>query len=357
MINDQRYQKHLQLSQFGAKGQEKLAKAKILVIGAGGLGTPVAQYLNSIGVGTLGLMDQDKIAVSNLSRQPLYCPEDVGSYKVTTLVKWLQKQNPQTQLITHLEYLTTENALDIILAYDLVIDACDNLGTRYLINDACVILGKPFIYGGVHEFEGQISTFNFHEGPTYRCLFPEDETTAAVPNCDQNGVLGALPSLIGSYQAIEAIKVITGLGEPLSGKLLVVDVLAQTHLQMKFSPIPENQQISELKPSYDQLFTDTCTVPNINIALLMQWINEKKPMRIIDVREPHAFPNKRLDTSENIPIQEVEKRLNYDHAEVPIVLICQSGRRSALAAKILLAKDPNLTVFNLSGGLNSLSPI
>lgn len=354
MLNDLRYQKQVQLRQFGSRSQEKLAKAKVLIIGAGGLGTPVAQYLNSMGVGTLGLMDKDKIAITNLPRQPLYCPSDVGSYKATTLVKWLHKQNPQVQLVPHLEYLTPENALTIIDTYDLVVDACDNLGTRYLINDACVILGKPFIYGGVHEFEGQVSTFNFHDGPTYRCLFPEDETTTSVPNCDQNGVLGTLPGLIGSYQAIEAVKVITGIGIPLSGKLLVVDILAQTHLQIKFSPIPENHLISALKPSYKQFLPEPCRIPDINIPLLMQWIDEKKPMKLIDVREPHAFRNHRLDASENIPLGEVENWLNYNHTEDPIVLICQSGYRSALAAKNLLAKDPNIKVFNLSGGLNSI---
>ena len=354
MISDQRYQKHLQLSQFGAKGQEKLAKAKILIVGAGGLGNPAAQYLNSIGVGTLGLIDQDKIAISNLPRQPQYCPSDIGKHKTTTLVRRLHKQNPQTTLVPHLEFLTPENALDIIAAYDLVIDASDNFGTRYLINDACVMLRKPFVYGAVHEFEGQVSTFNFNHGPTYRCLFPESRVLTSIPNCDQNGVLGVLPGLIGTYQAIEAVKVITDIGMPLSGKLLVVDVLGQTHFQVKFSPIASNLQIAALKVHYGQHLSKECIVPAITKAVLLQWIRDKKAMRIIDVREPQAFQRSRLEPSENIPLATIERNEGLGHIQVPIVLVCQTGKRSAFAAKHLLAGDSSREVYNLSGGINSV---
>lgn len=351
MTNDPRYQKHYQLKHFGRKGQEKLAQSKVLIVGAGGLGTPAAQYLNSIGVGTLGLVDQDKIALTNLARQSLYFPEDVGKYKISTLVERLCKQNPQTKFVPYFEFLTPNNALDIIADYDVVIDASDNFGTRYLVNDACVILDKPFIYGAVHDYEGHVSTLNHNNGPTYRCLFPETKTHMAIPNCDQNGVLGPLPGLIGIYQAIEAVKVIAGIGTPLSGKLLVVDILTQKHLAIQFPSIPQNQRISILKVHYGQPISSSDVIPEITISVLKGWIEQQKAIRIIDVREPYAFQQAHLPPSENIPLREIGRIIDN---QVPLVMVCQSGKSSALAAQQLKRKNAQLEVYNLIGGLNSL---
>lgn len=351
MTNDPRYQKHYQLKHFGRKGQEKLAQSKILIVGAGGLGTPAAQYLNSIGVGTLGLVDQDKIALTNLARQSLYCSEDVGKYKISTLVERLRKQNPQTKFIPYLEFLTPDNALEIIADYDVVIDASDNFGTRYLVNDACVILDKPFIYGAVHDYEGHVSTFNHNNGPTYRCLFPETKTQVAIPNCDQTGVLGPLPGLIGTYQAVEAIKVITGTGIPLSGKLMVIDVLTQTHLAIQFPSVPQNRTISNLNAHYSQPMFPSDAIPEITMSILKAWVEEQRPIKIIDVREPHAFQQSHFHPSENIPISAIDSLQNF---QVPLVMVCQSGKRSAHAAQQLKRKNAQLEVYNLIGGLNSL---
>jgi len=353
-----RYQRHYQLKGFGEINQQKLAKAKVLIVGAGGLGTPAAQYLNGMGIGTIGLIDWDSIEISNLPRQTLFRPKDVGKLKVSILARRLQEQNTENKKIAYLEYLTRENALTIIAQYDLVIDASDNFGTRYLINDACVILGKPFIYGAVHAFEGQISVLNYRNGPTYRCLFPEQEQLSTIPNCNENGVLSVLPGLIGTYQAVEAVKVLTQTGEPLAGKLLIIDGLSQTHLKINFSLKPENQNIKQLKALYG---LPTCSKQIRSLALgketLIQWLKERKKIEIIDVRTSQEFEQNKLPRAKNIPFQEIEIRHVEIEGKLPVVVVCQSGKRSTIAAEQLLVIKPHWVIYNLEGGLNSLDAV
>ena len=226
-LDTERYQRHLALPEIGWDGQQKLRRAKVLVVGAGGLGCPVLQYLTAAGVGVIGIMDHDVVSLSNLQRQVLYNTGSVGRKKVEVAQEMLQALNPEVAFGIHPEKLTEANALAIIDPYDFVVDCTDNLKARYVINDACVQAGKPFVYGSIYQFEGQVSVFNYQNGPTYRCVF--DEGAAEPPNCAEMGVLGVLPGIIGSYQALEAIKLITGIGELLSGKLLIVNTL--THVQ------------------------------------------------------------------------------------------------------------------------------
>ncbi|GAB3649642.1 molybdopterin-synthase adenylyltransferase MoeB [Echinicola sediminis] len=350
-----RYQKHIKLNSFGQAGQEKLAQSSVLIIGAGGLGTPAAQYLNGIGVGTLGLMDNDIVNESNLARQTLYSPSDIGRSKTTVLVQRLQQQNPATRLINIQEFLTPDNALATIADYDLIIDASDNFGTRYLVNDACVILDKPFIYGALHDFEGQVSVLNYQEGPTYRCLFPEASDTSAIRNCDENGVLGVLPALIGTYQAIEAVKILTGIGEPLVGKLLLIDTLSQNHLKIGVPSLPQNKVISKLKSSYHQ----TVCVPKADLQELsprdfLELMRNEENIQLVDVRTELEFHQNPLENARNIPLHELESRHQEIDASKKTVLICQSGKRSLQAGTLLKEIYPESRIFNLTGGLNHL---
>ncbi|QEC51168.1 HesA/MoeB/ThiF family protein [Anseongella ginsenosidimutans] len=249
-----RYERQMQLTGFGREKQEALSQARVLVVGAGGLSMPVLQYLTAMGVGTLGIIENDRVALSNLHRQVLYETRDAGKPKLYAAIAKLSAQNPDVELVPHAAFLRVENALEIIGSYDLVIDGCDNIGTRYLVNDACVMLGKPFIYGAVFQYEGQLSVCNFRGSATYRCLFPQVPGNAAVPGCNETGVLGILPGIIGSYQAAEALKVICGIGSPLANQLLCIDMLTGGQLQIRCRPDPANLQIRELAASYWQYF-------------------------------------------------------------------------------------------------------
>src|SRR5690606_29646962 len=247
---DPRYIRQTGLKGFGAQRQQKLAGAKVLVVGLGGLGLPALQYLNAMGVGTLGLMDGDRIELHNLQRQIIYGEGDLGRKKLEVAHEKLRAQNSSTHFRLHDCYLNVDNALEIIREYDLVLDSTDNFPTRYLINDACVIQGKAFIYGALHGFEGHVSVFNHKQGPTYRCLYPKMPSDSEVPNCNDNGVLGIIPGIIGNLQALEAVKLLTGLGEVLSGQLLLFDGLTQSYVKIGLKVDPENLQIKELQKSY-----------------------------------------------------------------------------------------------------------
>ncbi|WP_186757629.1 HesA/MoeB/ThiF family protein [Echinicola salinicaeni] len=350
-----RYQKHIKLKGFGKVAQDKLSKAKVLIIGAGGLGTPAAQYLNAVGVGTIAIMDQDLIEESNLARQTLFCPKDIGKAKTDALISWLHLQNPETKLINLKEFISPENALKTIARFDLVVDASDNFGTRYLVNDACVILDKPFIYGAIHDFEGQVSVLNHQDGPTYRCLFPESSQNQIIPNCDENGVLGVLPGLIGTYQALEAIKVIAGIGEPLVGKLLIVDTLGQSHLKIGVPCIAKNKAIDKLKTDYGQ---DVCATNMGYFELspedLLEKINARTSFQLIDVRSNAEFEQDCLEQAINIPLQEINKKTEELRPEKEFIIICQSGKRSQQAALMLKELFPTANIFNVQGGMNAV---
>ena len=347
-----RYTRQTTLPEFGLEGQQKLSAAKVLVVGLGGLGLPALQYLNAMGVGTLGLVDQDIIDFHNLQRQILYTEKDVGSSKLSTALERLQAQNSHTKFNVHDSFLTKDNALDIIKEYDVVLDATDNFETRYLINDACVILNKPFIYGALHGFEGHVSVFNYQNGPTYRCVYPEMPSSKEIPNCDENGVLGVIPGIIGNLQALETVKVIVGLGNVLSGKLLIFDGLNQNYLKIALQNSPKNKEITQLADSYGTL--DCEVVP----AISAQAFSQKRLTEnciLLDVRTPKEFEKQHLSEAVNIPLSELKLPIRLIDSKAPIYVICQSGKRSEQAVQQLQLEHPQLSFFHILGGMNRVS--
>ncbi|RKN76807.1 HesA/MoeB/ThiF family protein [Ulvibacterium marinum] len=350
-MNGERYIRQTILKDFGPKAQERLYKSKVLVVGAGGLGIPVLTYLNAMGIGTLGIVDGDSVSGSNLHRQVLYDETDIGQSKVQVAIRKLRAQNSSTQLISFEQFLTVENALRVIADYDLVVDASDNFPTRYLVNDACVLLGKPFIYGALHGFEGQVSVFNHNNGPTYRCLFPNMPGPDEVPDCNANGVLGVIPGIVGNLQALEAVKVLTGVGEVLSGKLLLFDGLSQNFQNIKFSLVPDNQKINELKPAYD--FECTTEIKSIQTSELEQLL-EMNSVQLIDVRTPKEFQGYHLEKAHHIPLSELEERKSEIDFGRPAYFICQSGIRSRKAIEKLQELNTEAELINVKGGMNNL---
>ena len=240
-----RYDKQIALPEVGEAGQQKLAEAKVLVVGAGGLGCPALQYLVAAGIGTIGIVDGDVVNETNLHRQVLYTNSDVGKPKVEVAAERLYQLNPEVKINTYSDFLTAKNAMDIVANYDLIVDATDNFAARYRINDVCVKLDKPFVYGAIHRFEGQVSVFNYKGGPTYRCLFPEYPTENQIPNCNETGVLGVLPGIVGTHQATEVLKMILGIGEVLSGKLMTLNLL--TNSSQIFECSRSEEQVQKAK--------------------------------------------------------------------------------------------------------------
>nr|WP_299337862.1 HesA/MoeB/ThiF family protein [Allomuricauda sp.] len=347
-----RYIRQTSLPDFGEKSQKKLANTKVLVVGLGGLGLPVVQYLNAMGVGTLGLIDHDIVDIHNLQRQVLYSELDVGHSKLDTVLEKLALQNSNTVLEPYDTFLTKENVLKIIGDYDLVVDATDNFSTRYLINDACVILEKPFIYGALHGFEGHVSVFNYQNGPTYRCLYPEMPSKFEVPNCDENGVLGVVPGIIGTLQALEAVKVITRLGEILSGKLLIFDGLAQNYLKIDIKARPENKNIKTLQDSYDASFCEQ--ILSITASDFQKLRTSNESFLLVDVRTEAEFLQNHLEEAHNVPMNSSEIPNEILSKNQPLYMICQSGIRSKKAVLNWQKKYPNHTFYTILGGMNRL---
>ncbi len=343
----QRYSRHLLMEEFGLEAQQKLKSAKILVVGAGGLGCPCLLYLAAAGVGVLGIADDDVVSVSNLQRQVLFNTDDVGLAKAETAKNHLQNKNPLIQIDTH-PRITRENVFDILASYDLVIDGSDNFSTRYLLNDACVITGKPYIYGALFKFEGQVSTFNYQQGPTYRCLYPEAPAAGEVPACGEAGVLGVLPGIIGTWQATEAIKVITGVGEPLSGKLLIINLLSNDFNVLGFKVNQPNREIKDLG-FYDEVCETE--INTIDYIKLNHWL-ETEDIQLIDVREEHEFESYNIGGL-NIPMDELEENLSSIQADKKTVIVCQTGGRSLKALEKLKANFPQTEIYNLKGGLQA----
>ena len=349
-MNPARYTRQTILKDFGPAGQQKLSEARVLVIGAGGLGVPVLTYLNAMGVGTLGVVENDLVSLSNLHRQVLYGTGDVGRPKLGTALGRLRAQNPDTRLVGHETFLTPENAVDLIASYDLVVDASDNFPTRYLVNDACVILKKPFVYGALHGYEGQVSVFNHKGGPTYRCLFPAMPGPDEVPNCDEHGVLGIIPGIIGNLQALEAVKVLTGTGTVLSGTLLLFNGLDQSYQKVRFGPVPGNLERTRLEEDYG--WEDPCEVlPAITAASLLEKIENREDVQLIDVRTPEEFEEYHLPQSLNIPLDILPGNTQRIDLGKPVYLLCQSGQRSATALRLLRKKHGEASLFNVLGGI------
>lgn len=349
-----RYNRHIILPDFGLESQEKLKQAKVLVIGAGGLGCPILQYLTAAGLGTIGIIDDDVVDESNLQRQVLFSTEDIGKSKAETAKEKLSLQNPHIQFQTYQERLTNGNALNIIKEYEIVVDGSDNFQTRYLVNDACVILNKVLVFGAIFKFEGQLSVFNYTNGPTYRCLFPEPPLPGEVPNCSEIGVIGVLPGIIGSMMANETIKIITQKEGVLSGKLLMIDTLSMNQSIISFTKNPENSNISELS-DYDAF----CGIAEQEIELgqsispkeLRELLNTSE-VQLIDVREPHEYEICHIEGSKLIPLQQIPTRYNEIDQNKSTVVICHHGMRSASAIQFLEQTHGFKNLTNLSFGID-----
>ncbi len=373
-----RYSRHLILPEVGLEGQQKLKAAKVLCVGTGGLGAPLAMYLAAAGVGTLGLVDFDVVDESNLQRQIIHSQATVGKLKVDSAEITLHGLNKNTKIVKHNTMLTSANAMEIFRDYDVIADGTDNFQTRYLVNDACVLSGKPNAYGSIFRFEGQASVFGLPEGPCYRCLYPEPPPPGLVPSCAEGGVLGILPGLVGVIQATETIKLILGIGEPLVGRLLLVDALAMSFRTLKlrknpdcpvcgthpsvtelidydqFCGVPKPATAGPLEVARDQAVGPAPVVdgiPQITVEELKRKLDARENVFVLDVREPHEYPIANLGAP-LIPVGEVERRLGElaEHKEDEIVVHCRSGARSQKAATIL--RNAGFThVSNLAGGI------
>ena len=346
------YHRHIILEEFGQKGQEKLKKAKVLVIGAGGLGCPVLQYLTAAGVGTIGIVDFDVVDQSNLQRQVLYTTEDIGKPKAEQAAMRLSNLNPFVNFEIHNYKLNKDNAELLFSAYDVIVDGSDNFATRYLVSDACVLTGKPLVFGSIFKFRGQVTVFNYNNGPTYRCLFPEPPGPDEVPNCSGVGVIGVLPGIIGTLQANETIKLITGIGKILDGSLLYFDALTMSQQIVKFSK-NEDIQITRLEDDYDVF----CGVSDDNSSLIKEILAEElksnpEKYTILDVRTEREFQQFNIGGL-HIPLDELDDRYQEINKELPIVVCCQSGVRSLKAINLLLNLNVGLELINLKKGLAS----
>ncbi len=358
----QRYSRHLIMPEVTADGQRRLKAARVLCIGAGGLGSPAALYLTAAGVGTIGIVDFDDVDLSNLQRQILHGTKDVGRGKLESAQDRLRDINPQVAIELHQCRLSSENASEIVSKYDIVVDGSDNFATRYLSNDVCVFEQKPNVYGSVFRFEGQTTVFAPRlGGPCYRCLFPEPPPPESVPNCAQAGVLGVLPGIIGMLQAIETIKLVVGIGEPLIGRLLHFDALKVKFRELNLRRDPECPVCGENRTifapiDYDQFCGAPADeiVPAISVHELKRKTEAREAFELIDVREPFEYEIARIDGAKLIPLGEIADRTDELQREQPIVMHCHSGKRSAQAVRLLQQRGFS-NVYNLEGGIDAWS--
>jgi molybdopterin/thiamine biosynthesis adenylyltransferase/rhodanese-related sulfurtransferase len=359
-----RYARHLILPEVGMEGQQKLKAARVLCVGAGGLGSPLALYLAAAGVGTLGLVDFDVVDASNLQRQIIHSTRDIGRKKLDSAEEKLLALNPALRIVKHETMLSSANALDILKDYDIVADGTDNFPTRYLVNDACVLLGKPNVYGSIFRFEGQASVFATREGPCYRCLYPDPPPPGLVPSCAEGGVLGILPGLVGVIQATEVIKLILGKGEPLIGRLLLVDALAMRFRELKLRKNPDcpvcgqnptvtrlidYQQFCGIAPETSQEKSLKNGIPQLSVQELKRRLDAGEDLFILDVREPFEYQIANLG-GRLIPQNDVPRRLDEIDRNREIVVHCKMGGRSQRIAEFL-AQSGYSKVSNLAGGI------
>lgn len=358
----QRYSRHLIMPEVTSEGQNRLKAARVLCIGAGGLGSPAALYLAAAGVGTLGIVDFDDVDLSNLQRQILHGTKDIGRSKLESARDRLHDINPQIETELHKCRFSSENASQLVTRYDVVVDGSDNFPTRYLSNDVCVFAHKPNVYGSVFRFEGQITVFAPHlGGPCYRCLFPEPPPPDSVPNCAQAGVLGVLPGIIGMLQAIETLKLILGIGEPLVGRLLHFDALKVKFRELNLRRDPQCPVCGEnptiFSPiDYEQFcgMRDKEAIPQMSPQELKRRMDAGESFELVDVREPFEYEIARIDGARLIPLGEISERLDEVSSEQPIVVHCHSGTRSAQAVG-LLQQHGFTKVYNLEGGIEAWS--
>jgi len=348
-VEKERYDRHLILPEFGEEAQLKLKKANVLVVGAGGLGCPVLLYLTAVGVGTIGIIDGDQVDVSNLQRQVLFNTSDVGSNKAEVAADRLRLQNDLIKIKAFPFLLTNKNALDLFSEYDVIVDGTDNFATRYLCNDAAVIADKPLIHGSIFKFEGQVSVFNYENGPTYRCLFPEPPSAGSVPNCSEIGVLGVLPGIVGNYQALETIKVITGIGETLSGKLLCINTLNNSQQVLEFEKDPEHSRVNQLLDNYEHFCGFNPLVKEISYSEAELLLNSSD-YQLVDVREIDEYENYNIGGL-NLPLSTSNVELS-NQSQTP-VFICQKGIRSKNAAN-LFSENLNRISYSIVGGIENI---
>ncbi|MBQ9368233.1 MAG: molybdopterin-synthase adenylyltransferase MoeB [Victivallales bacterium] len=356
-----RYSRQLLLSEIGIEGQRKLKGAKVLVVGTGGLGAPLALYLAAAGVGTLGLVDFDNVDISNLHRQIIHGTRDVDRPKVASARDRIRALNPLVNVVTYNEPLKSENALDIISEYDVVADGTDNYPTRYLVNDACVLLGKPNVYGSVFQFEGQASVFYAKQGPCYRCLYREPPPPGLVPSCAEGGVLGVLPGVIGMLQANEVIKLLVGGGDTLTGRLLLYDAWRMKFRELKLEKDPEcpicgkHPTITKLI-DYEQFCgirhnQDETSVESISATELKRRFDANEPVQVVDLREPHERAYFKFPNAKTIPLGQVIRRKDELDPSIDTVFVCKIGQRSILAVRNLRAAGYQGKLMNLLDGV------
>lgn len=362
----ERYSRHIIIPEFGIEGQRKLKEAKVLVVGTGGLGSPVLLYLAAAGVGTIGIVDFDKVDDSNLQRQVLFGVGDVGRPKVDAAAERLRALNPYINIVTYNVQLHSSNALDILKDYDLVADGTDNFPTRYLVNDAAVILGKTNVYASIFRFDGQVTVFNYKHadgtfGPQYRDLYPTPPPPGLVPSCAEGGVLGVLPGIIGSLQASEVIKVITGIGEPLVGKLYLFDALSFESRTLKFKKDPATPKVEKLidyehfcgivKPATEAKKDNT--VKEISVKELKALKDQGADFQLIDVREEYEYEIANLANlgAELIPLATVPANAERIAKDKQVIIHCRSGARSGNAVRLLESQFGYDNLYNLKGGI------
>ncbi len=362
----QRYSRHLLIPEVGLEGQRKLKAASVLVVGVGGLGSPAAMYLAAAGVGHIGLVDSDVVDSSNLQRQIVHGTSRLGDLKAESARRRLLDINPAIEVTAYNEPLTSENAFRIAEPYDLIVDGSDNFPTRYLVNDLCVLTGKPNVYGSVYRFEGQASVFAAPEGPCYRCIFPEPPPRGRVPSCAEGGVLGVLPGVIGTIQATEAVKLILGIGETLAGRLLLYDALEMTFEYVALRKNPDckvcgaHPVVTELidyeafcgLPGHDRESDSAGAAWNITPEALSARLRSGDAPLLLDVREPHELEISALEGAVNIPLGELASRLAELDSAREMVVLCREGTRSARALELLVGAGFR-KVKNLQGGLNA----
>src|SRR6478735_3956082 len=361
-----RYSRHLILPEVGMEGQRKLKAAKVLCVGTGGLGSPLAFYLAAAGIGTLGLVDFDVVDASNLQRQIIHSTKDIGRKKLDSAAEKLTALNPALNVVKHETMLSSANALEILKDYDIVADGTDNFPTRYLVNDACVLLGKPNAYGSIFRFEGQASVFATEDGPCYRCLYPEPPPPGLVPSCAEGGVVGVLPGIIGVIQATETVKLIMGIGEPLIGRFLIYDALRMKFRELKLRKDPDcpvcgthptvkqlidYEQFCGLRPGVaDEAIAVATNMDALTSKELKAELDRGEKIVIVDVREPQEYQINRLPGSILIPLGDLPKRYVELDPNANLVMQCKSGMRSAKAQDFLRSKGFT-RVRNLTGGV------
>jgi len=342
-----RYNRHIILPEIGIKGQEKLKNAAVLIIGAGGLGCPILQYLGAAGIGKIGIIDFDKVDESNLHRQILFQTKDIGKYKAAVAKERLLANNPFLKVESIVRRIERSNALEILSNYDVVVDGSDNFATRYLVNDACVLLNKPLVFGAIFKFEGQISVFNYKNGPSYRCLFPDQPEAGSIPTCSQIGVMGVLPGIVGTMQANETIKVILEREDTLSGRFLTLDILSNNFFELKVKRVEKNFEIESLGN-----YSSNDGIEQENSISVDELAEDYQDFFVLDIRNEEEREICLLEDSVHIYEEEIPERISELPRDKKIVVYCHYGRKSQKIVEVLIKDYGFSQVVNLSGGIH-----